>query len=169
LFVEKSIKSTIFVRRKVDEIDKKFVEKSIKSTSFSAEKLRFVFNPGPDHDYCHCFQVSEARVLIFDPALFKLNLLLTMTQQNSESAAGSSGRPAGSPTPFSSLHYKYATVLHRRLWWMFTSGRWTFPDHLGGPDDVQGRIQSSIRSLERISSFLRIVLDTAQCQLPHLI
>ena len=58
-------------------------------------------------------QVTDAKVLIFDPTLFKLNLLLTMTQQ----------KYLDSENAFSKLHFKYSTILRRRLWWMHANGK----------------------------------------------
>ncbi len=101
--------------------------------------------------------ISEAKVLMCDPTLFKLNLLLTMTQ------------PTGLPpdSPFSKLHFKYATLLRRRLWWMHMTSSDQNLSKFGDPDEIHFRIRSSIQSLDKISKFLAIVLETAQCVVPN--
>ena len=103
--------------------------------------------------------ITDAKVLMFDPTLFKLNLLLTMTQHN--------GLPQDNP--LSKLHFKYETLLRRRLWWMHTSSKTGIPksEEFGGdPTQIHARIRSSIQSLERISGFLQIVLQSANFKLP---
>ncbi len=100
--------------------------------------------------------VSDAKVLMCDPTLFKLNMLLTMTQ------------PTGLPSdnPFSRLHFKYSTLLRRRLWWMHMTSSDQNLSRFGGPDEIHFRIRSSIQSLDRISKFLSIVLQSAKCSVP---
>ena len=73
--------------------------------------LKSTRNQGQVMDPRLTFQISDAKVLIFDPTLFKLNLLLTMTQHNFGENENS----------FARLHYKYSAILRRRLWWMFSN------------------------------------------------
>ncbi len=41
------------------------------------------------------------------------------------------------------------------------------PEEFQDPEELHARIRTSIKSLERISTFLDIILKSANCKLPH--
>ena len=135
--------------------------------------LKSTRNQGQVMDPRLTFQISDAKVLIFDPTLFKLNLLLTMTQHNFGESENS----------FARLHYKYSAILRRRLWWMFSNNhvdnnnsvnntndghfRLPPPQEFQDPDELHIRILSSIQTLEKISNYLGHILKSSNCVLPR--